>query len=332
MKNKSVLTSVGVLLVALCGCARDRTIEDYRSDQVKQVEAQVAAVQGDYRGMYISRSDGTPIGGLSIHVEPDRSSFNSTNAPEAEQQAVLKLTATLDDGTKVTNMTFNGGSFDPGAQQFSASNTVTNRGIADLLGTFNGSTLTGVLEAEGYPDRGGTFTLVRSAAAPSVKNIRTRAAIENQFLFNSFAGKGNFQNNPMNGGATPADPAAPDMINMVILKQTSVQDQDFMDIITPYRYVDISIYQTWKDDLGNIQDEGAIFQNAVWDIRAQTLVGTYATAATNLQQGAELKLSCNQIIVGSQKGWSCAQISLNTSAGTIFTANFLPVAGGGPLQ
>lgn len=332
MKTKSLMMAVGVVLVVLSGCARDRTIEDYRDDQVKQVEAQVAAVGGDYRGMYVSRADGTPIGGLTIHVEPDRSSFGASNAPEAEQQAVLKLTAMLDDGTKVVNMTFNGGAFDPGAQQFAASNTVTNRGTAELTGTFNGDTLTGVLEAEGYPDRGGTFTLSRNAPATSVKQMRTRAAIENQFLFNSFSGQANFQSNPMNSNGAPSNSGAPDTVNMVILKQTSVQDQDFMDIITPYRYVDISVYQTWKDDLGNIQDEGVIFQSSVWDIRAHTLAGIYSSSATNVQQGTELKLSCNQITSGSQTGWSCTQVAMNTAAGTIFTANFLPVAGGGTLQ
>jgi len=232
--------------------------------------------------------------------------------------AVLKLTVTLDDGTQTSTLVFEKGALDPEAMQFSATSSVANRGAAQMVGTFGSNgLLTGNLEAEGYPERGGSFVLTLNAPIPSLQGVKTRASEENKFLFNSFSGQGNFAT-PQNPPTSPVSTTPDKNVHLVTMRQASTQVQNFMDIITSYRTLDASIYLSWTDSSGFGHNNGAIFQNSVWDSRAKTLTGTYSVPATGISQGTELKLSCSQ----SGMGWNCTQTSL--MAGVLFTVTFMP--------
>ena len=185
LNRVQALGAVAVLLGMGAGCA-DRTIEDYRRQQAEAAQSEMNAVQGDYRGLFTSTVDSGTIGALAVHVESDRVvSSGAANAPEGEQMAVLRVTLTLTGSTPKT-LTFNNGAYDRAARTFSASTTVTGRGNASLKGSFSGSSLVGTLMVDGYPDRGGSFTLSRGASAPALVGVRTRVAAEDSFLFNSF--------------------------------------------------------------------------------------------------------------------------------------------------
>ena len=315
MTNQSIVKAVGVsafLVAALSGCARDRTVYDYDRDQVEAEEAAMNSVAGTYRGSYVSSVDGSMIGALTIDVEPDRQIGASGSGPVATQQAVLKITVTM-EGTPTKVLTFNNGAYDHSALQFKSTATVTNRGNAEIAGTFQGSNMVGTLEADGYPTRGGSFQLTKDAALPSLVLAKTRAGAEDQFLFNTFTAIGNFT---IGNSPNPED----NRVFLQVMHQVSVDDQNLMDVITPYRYVDVGVFFNIKQTDNSYRQVGGVFSNSTWDIGAGTLMGTLNTPGGQGLAPGELKLQCTQ----TTNGWDCQEFNVTGGGGVLFTADFTP--------
>jgi hypothetical protein len=307
------MVMVGVL-ACLSGCAKDRNIDDYHRDQVEQEISEMNGVSGVYRGTFTGQ-DGTVIGGLAVNVSPDRSSVANQNGPISGQSAVLQVSVSLSGGSETKYLTFNGSSYDHAAMQFAGEATVANRGNAEIQGTFNGNTLTGTLKDGDFPDRGGSFTVVKDAAMPSFAGRQVRAATEDAFLYQTFSGMGKFRK----PGKNPND----DFLTIRIMHQVSVAEQDLMDIITPYRYVDVSVYHIVTEPDGSSHPTGGTFSNAIWSVRDGTLRGSYTAAATQNMAAVETTLYCNQ----AGPGWSCEEDTL--SDGKVFSVMATPAQGDG---
>lgn len=87
------------------------------------------------------------------------------------------------------------------------------------------------------------------------------------------------------------------------------------DLITPFRYADVSIYES-----SNGRQVGGIFSGAAWDMHNGTLTGSYTSPASAGLAPAELWLRC------SEEGdhWSCSVTALSGDVTTIYTVDFKP--------
>jgi hypothetical protein len=300
----------------LGGCAKDRTLEDYQNSKAEEDLIRMRAHKGDYRGTLASR-DGGQISVITIQVDAERLDAKSSGTAETKPHSALKVSVALAGvGGESLRMTFNNGSYDRATQYFRAAAAVTGRGTVTLSGVFEGDALSGVLEAEGYPERGGTFHLVRNQEPPqAVVSSRSRVIRENDFLYNSYSGMGTFRIGP------------PSEVHMSIVRHAALQEQDFADLILPYRLVDLSIYFETVQGDGTIYRTGGVFSNAVWDITNQRLSGEYTSPSIPGQIPTILSLSCDEVDGPSgRRGWSCQEHSGGFSIGEVFRATFLPKA------
>jgi hypothetical protein len=306
--TKKIVGALSAMLVVLGGCAKDRTIDDWRREQVQQEEAAIAAVTGDYRGTLVSDADNSLIGLAKIHFKTNRRSSQSTSTPGAEQQAVLQGVITI-TGTSPMTLAFDNGSFDRAANQFNVQATVPGRGEIELKGTFADGKVVGSIEATNFPDQGGRFELIKDGPEASVQGLRTRVEQADKFLFNEYSATGNFREGP----------AAP--VKMAILRQRNLEEQNFMDVFLPTRTVEATI------TINNDPFSSADFKNAVWDSRTKHLEGDYQADRMSV------RLICDERTVNGGEGWYCQYISLINHQGLIFTATFAPVSNAlGSLQ
>jgi hypothetical protein len=159
--------AVGVTLLSLggaSGCAKDRTLDEWRTDKVNRRLSKIQAISGDYTGTLVSAKDDSSLGNISLKLSPDTRVQISEDRTYTEQQAVVR--GKLDFfGTSRAQIIFEQGYYDPDSGNFKATASIQSeaneRRELTISGLIVNNQLTGELEASGYPELGAKFTLTK---------------------------------------------------------------------------------------------------------------------------------------------------------------------------
>lgn len=184
MKTKSVvLVSLLSVAMTLVSCAKDRTAEDARADQVAEDKAAADAVVGTYQGSLVA--SGQQIAGLTMYVGDNIVAIAESGSDTTAQQEVVmngNLELTTPDGT-VRTLTFDKGSFLSQTSSFSVEIPVTpssssttssdasSSGSININGTFGNGTFSGTINADFDPSTFANFNLSLNGGLPSSNEI-----------------------------------------------------------------------------------------------------------------------------------------------------------------
>lgn len=296
---------VGILAIGMMlGCAKDRTLDEWRSEQQQIELAKLkSAVEGVYPGELQSRSDGKTLGSIVFELEAN---YDSTQNDRASQQAIVNGQVTLISEGSTGRIAFSKAYFDSESGLFKASAQITQlsgeKADIALSGKIENHVFTGDIEVLGFKENGGHFNLKKSADL--VGNVSgggagsagkaTGGGAEGIPLSQTFAGEGVYTS----GKKRPTQ--------LTLTHPHFTKEQEFVETLSGIRTFRASIL------FGELSQKD--FPAAKWDLRMETL-----RAETQIDASALMQFEC----VPSGKGWNCRVF--NTKSGLILTVDFQPV-------
>jgi hypothetical protein len=293
------------------GCAKDRTIDDWRRQRVNEQLALIRSVATTYRGTMNAVADGTPFSTATVSVDGKTRTSDARDRPGAEVQAVLRINVTL-EGDRPLTLTFEDGAMDPSSMEFKAATQVEGRGHAEIEGTFVGGRMSGRLEASGYPAQGVRFELDRvggdgqasfGPGGPDGGKYKPIPRRDDE-IFHGYSAMAKFSD-----GETSR-------VSMTIGRSENRQEEDFIETLMPFRVVDVIV------SLGPFKE--ALINGATWDRRTRSLIGEARGDGGAGQAKYHVKLDCREALSGGGRGWDCRYYSMINAAGLIFAAVFEP--------
>lgn len=289
------------------GCAKDRTIDDYRRDRVSQELQRFQAIAGVYRGSMASVSTGEWIGNVALELKAETAIGESSDKLTQEPKAVLRAKASIQNSGAATAVVFSSAYFDSSTGFFRATIQVPQTDgplvNVDFYGTIDGAAFSGRVESTGYPEQGATVALERDPSSSSLQPILSPAPGEP-------------------GEKEPSQPSGTQKIrystdaqfydgtvratSLVVSKRAITTEEEWVTALLPTRTVGVSLEMA----------HGNYFtQKAVLDLRTRTLRGRLSDI---------LDLDCVETGLGNgKKGWNCTASGLR---GTLLTGLFEPGA------
>lgn len=286
-----------ILAVFGLGCAKDRTLEDWKREKTQQDLGKLQTVDGEYVGQVTSVIDQSVLGDLKFSLAAKTQVSTAPGVSKADEQPVL-----------VGNLTFTGRQtlvavakdsyYDPTSGKFQANiPIVRSSGTTEqltLTGNIQGDSFTGTIEALGQPDFGGTFSLSRGGTNPAgsagaQKPDSNTQAVDSALSLRqrSFIGTTEFKS-----GETLA-------VNFVILDPRRTSEEEFLSLFYPVKTVEVGL---------NYGDSIVISHaSAQWDQRVGTLTGQ--TVLTRDTEKVNLLLDCKQGITPTDPAWTCQHLS-----------------------
>ncbi|MGK5082184.1 hypothetical protein WDW37_02680 [Bdellovibrionota bacterium FG-1] len=309
--NRLIL-AVMVFGVFFVGCAKDRTLDDWKSEHDAEIRAKLHDASDTYRGMLLENSDAAgTIAPLELQIN-DCAQAGSTAPSSGGTGAAVTQTAVCGYvkmlGDSPLSLAFQNGVYDSVRSEMKVQIPVTGRGTVDIQASLSGQTLYGTLGLVGYPDQAGKFQLVRQGAVPASGALSRTPGVFGGALVTSFCGNPVFNDNQK-----------PSPVEMNIFKAGTVPEQDFTDVLSPVRHIKV----TFTTTTGN----AGSFPSAVWDLRTKTLTGDVAEDGSG-KQGFHLQTECHEIALSGGTGWDCTYASLDFHAGPIFSGRFVPSESG----
>lgn len=289
----ALFAALSVAGALLPGCGKDRTLDEYQDDKIRDDYEKMRAVAGVYSGLLVSRLDNQPIGLLTVVAKPDMQVNPSTTA--TDHKAVLRLEIQLQSPDRILSATFGGGAFDATAKSFVAQSAVAMPAgspslTMSLSGSFSGDTLRGELYDLGYYASGSDFALKKDAALDPVqvlKTIRlsaTEARVQTA-ITTSFRGKARLP------GGTSDTPVA-----LSFLRPIQGSEQQLTDLLLPTKTLDVGV------NINN-GDISFTFPNSLWDQRYGTLQGEASGNSGSMPY--KIALRCQEATRAGVAGWSC---------------------------
>jgi hypothetical protein len=301
MKHLTLLTLL-LTTTSLLGCAKDQTLQDWRQSKVDEQLSKIQSVSGVYRGNISAKSDGSPLGSVELELQPDVKIGSSSDGLTTEGHAGLKGRLLIDGQNKAI-VIFNEGWYDATQKTFQLSATIDQKNgqpaQIEIAGTVSGDTVVGRVEAFGYPEAGGSFSVKRDLPMPVVPaSLRLSGDTVPASQVSVYSSNVRFS------GSTTAVP-----VDLVLLEHKTTNEQEMLDLFFPIKTIDVSL------NLG--EGRTVFFQNAEWDRGAGTLLGVFqGTQATSGARYAAL--SCNRL--EDINAWNCSYT--NHQRKTLFTAIF----------
>jgi hypothetical protein len=300
-----------VFVLGLAAC-QDKTLDDWRREKVNRELNELRSVSGDYVGSLVSAKDGQALGSVLLNLAPDAQPQASADGTTTEQQAALKGRLKF-YGTQRADLHFEKGFFDSSSKSFQGVITVPDSAggttTMEISGSISGGSVTGVLEARGFPEDGAHFELSKSygnadsqllASAPPVG-----AAIPPLMTF-----KAQDPYRARSGDATD--------IQMSLQYRRTTSEQSFVDYFVPTQEAQVT-FSFWNGQM-NIP-----FSHARYDERTGILIGE--TVVSDGGMSFVVNVDCHLEPTDSGQGWSCRLIS--AAKGLIFDTLFTPTENAG---
>lgn len=311
MNLVSLMLVSGLAATAITGCARDRTVDEWRRSQVDQEVSQIKAVEGVYGGS-LTRERAGALGQIELWLEADTRVSDSKDRPGAEQQAVIRgRIQIVTDALRV--LSFENGSFDSSTGSFKATAPVTDRAgsptTLKITGVVQGDRISGRLEAERFADAGLAFRLVRGVRADlgRISKDGKPSSPSTSDAVKRYAGTATWAN-----GRESHD------VDLQLVTRWAGSDQDFLEILLPVKTVDATVLVYFKGrpqnesdrESGRHEPDSALFPNSSIDSRIGTLVGRTSGAASGTDRYT-LTLKCIEARHpgSSLPGWDCEYVS-----------------------
>lgn len=301
--QRLVMISVGVFL--FLGCAKDRTLDEWRSEQQQIELAKLkSAVEGVYPGELQSHADGKSLGSIVFELEAN---YDSTQSNTASQQAIISGQVTMMSDDSTGRIAFSKAYFDSesGLLKVTAQVIQLNGEKVDiaLSGRIQDHVFTGDIEVLGFKENGGHFRLQKSG----------------DLLGSVNSGNGAGSSGKTSGGGTVVNPISQTFTGEGIYVSGKKRPTQFT-LTHPYftkeqEFVEtLSGVRTFRASIIFAELSQKDFPTAKWDLRAKTL-----RAETPIDSNSMMQFEC----VPSGKGWNCHV--LNTKSGLILTVDFQPI-------
>jgi hypothetical protein len=230
-RNISTFITLLGLTVALTSCLGDKTLDDYRADKFRQ--------------------------DLTIDLKGDSRVQTSSDNLTSEQKAVVRGTVTYAGGTNAS-VNFDEGYYDEqnGVLQATIpirdeSGTVSRM---SLYGTIVNGSFTGGIEAEGFPNFGGTFSLIKDGPVSESSGLLSTRVLDLSSESRSFKGKYRL-------ASTPTEERS---FTLTIINRETTPEQIFLNVFRPTRTVNLDVRFAYSQ---------ITFNDVHIDDRTHTLLG-----------------------------------------------------------
>lgn len=288
---KSGLVLALVLAGALGGCARDLTVDDWRREKVSQEISQIQEISGFYSGKAIRESTSEEVGTLEMTLTSDTRVAETRDRPGAEKQAVLSGDVALFVQGKPLLLHFDDGSYDSQDGSFDAAATIEDSlGKAievKFTGTVKEDQVSGSLDVSGQPESQIHYTLERGKASESLLNGSASSAGDS-----SKEGADAEQERVVRylGDAQWYANGERNSVEVLVIRRSLTNDQEFLDLMNPIRTVDVSLKVNFGTS-ANPRITAVFFQNAQWDTRLGVLRGRLESGGAGAEKYL-LSLNC----------------------------------------
>lgn len=249
-------------VIALTGCSKDKTLDEWKRERTAEEVAKIEAVSGSYSGTL------TPTGErMLVELRAGTRITSAVAGASADRQGTLQGRVLI-EGDQLTLLTFDQGFYDVDAHDFKIEIPVTQRNgtqvVVELTGNATGGELNGRIEARGFSELAQSFRLSRADAATATSMAsRARGA--------------------STSGGTPALPTK--LLNytgsvknsrgelfsaeLVIMSPRTTTEQLFLDHFTPVEWIDLTF---------SVEGAPVLISNAQWDHRRGIVSGERSTA------------------------------------------------------
>lgn len=242
MKILNSLVCVAVATSFMVGCAKDKNMQDYQSEQVQQQVAKINAVAGTYSGEAISNLDSTSLGAIKLNFKPNTviQAGNSTNVNTSQ-------TVTVNGQINIAGLTsasvsFNNGNYNDITGDFQATIPVTmldkSTKNIDLIGHISGDQFTGTLSVDGVINYQANLSLTKNAAAPNVDKLEIAGARIQQIKKTSSTSRYIGERNK--GTETV-------QAQLYFVSKDNLPEQQLYKLISPKRMIDVNLNMNNKD-------------------------------------------------------------------------------------
>lgn len=286
------------LLFLLSGCAQDRSLDDYKREQLRQYLGQYQSASGVFRGFAYSKIDQSTVGAIELILTAKIKPVDANSSSKADGAPILKGKINL-YGTHPASIDAPDGFYDPDTGLYQANIPIRqqNSKITEIsiAGKIDGSHFEGSIEVNGFPEYGSQISLERDAPLTQRESegssSTTDPGNQNSNVLGSFEGTTTFRS-----GATRS-------VSLVILSTRNSSEEDFLNLFNPVKTVQVTLNYG-----GSIQIS---HPNVEWNQQTHRMLGTASVVINN--KNITLALECNQVALGTpQSGWTCQTSTANS--------------------
>jgi hypothetical protein len=290
--EKSALMFLLASLTLSLGCAKDKSLDDFKREKVEQELAKLQPAAGTYRGVVYSKTDRSVLGTLQMTLTAQTQVSSGMNGSKADEKPVLAGQLEFQGDRKMATVVKDS-YYDPETKRYQANVPIgkgDGAGSAEqltLAGHIEKGVFEGTIEAFGYADFGGTFTLSKDGEIPAqVAGLiqQSQEAGSESYTLKTFLGNTRF----FSGTAKP--------LKLIVLEPRQSSEEDLLSVFVPVKTVQVT--------LNYGQSLQVLHSNARWDRRTGVLTGQ-----SSLHRGSSsvaLSLDCRQqITTQGEAGWTC---------------------------
>jgi hypothetical protein len=325
MRTITTRLAIAAFAFLAVGCGKDKNVEDYQREKLRQNLGLYQSVAGTYTGIVRSKLDGSVLGAMALELRADTRSTPSNDGQLSIGSPILVGNVRFLD-RDIINMAAPDGFYDPGTGLYHADINIPRSSLGGgsgggnnpprdggspgngggqgnpgmnvpaaetitLGGTLSSGGLVGEVESRNYPEYGGRFELVRNgqsiqdllAAARPGRNPRQ----EDARRATSWRGNTTFLTD------TVVKP-----VNIVAVRPTYNTAEDFLDLVSPIRVIDMSLNYS--------QSLHLLYSKAIWDVRQGYITGTALIIVqgqsqlltTTCRQSGDANLNCTHLTTG----------------------------------
>jgi hypothetical protein len=293
-----------VSVIVLCGfifggCAKDQSMDDYRSQKAAQDASVNQQAAGNQTGVATLQSDGSVVGAAKLSLTA--TSVSQTSSDGLAQEARSTISGSLDiNGLVNSHFSFTDGLYDSNAHTLTITSTVPD--LSDASGKttkqvhLGGSLRNGIFDGVVYfgGDEANTIHLVTSVAGTVTPSaVQTSGLRYKQFSFLNQVFTGSIVEPAVGSGKSQSVPVTLKFIN----RAGATPQEDFFNLLSTERAVQLTLSE---DLTGNIPY--SLNFTGVLDEKQGIL--NAATAPT--PAGAVIRLVCRlKDFGGGKTGWNC---------------------------
>lgn len=299
----------------LLSCARDRNLEDYQREKIREDLGLIQAAAGIYRGVLYSNTDQSPLGAVELSLQASTRAEKGSNGSKAESSPVLLGNLRV-HGNRLMSIRINDASYDSVTGFYQANVPVKQQNGESIevviRGTITEGRFEGNIEAYNFHESGGTIRLERDAPLPEIASggqtkdgsQPSQPMDEDNTALGTFRGTTTF----LRSGATKP-------VSLVIISPNSSSEEEFLNFFLPIRTVQVTL---------NYGDSFQILHPSVqWNQQTGRLLGD-ASVTVNLKN-VTVSLRCDKAQVSGKDGLDCK--TYTTTQGLIARTQVITASG-----
>jgi len=267
--NRITLLAALVLQLA---CAKDRNVDDYKEDRLRENLAKLQAVEGRYSGFLVSKKTGNRLGVLQLKLEATTQPTTGNDESKPAATPVVKSTLEFRNSTTL-RIEGQKSYYDPNSGQFQTEIPIQQNGktiSVNMNGVLREGRFTGSLEALGYSEDGGTTDLVLNGKGLEELAQESDSFSESNFTQKNFSGTTRFSDGTVRG------------VHLNLLRPPATSEEDFLSLLTPVRSLVATLNYGGRARIS--------FGDAQWDLRSGALTGQTAVNVEGNSTGTVIQL------------------------------------------